>query len=151
MATIIITLILCAITAAVTFIFTRSLYINHYKDWYRTAVGSDTIDTESEQAAEQMYETLASKHASIFQIDHTIIPEYVKRTFEWGEDDMTKLNIIRVCRAARWLGYDLTLTKRQLPPPPKFKIMASPSAIRKEFVECLDAEARLEKADREKY
>lgn len=143
----IITLILCAITAVFTFIFTRSLYINHYKDWYRTAINSQDIDTESEQAAEKMYNTLASKYTSIFNIDHTIIPEYVKRTFEWGEDDMTKLNILRVCDAARWLGYDLTLTKRQLPPPPKFKLTASPTAIYEEVRECLEAEARNEKAN----
>lgn len=131
------------ITAIVTFMSTRSLYTHKFVDWYRTAIDYQSIDDEAQEQGEKMYETLASKHASIFQIDHTIIPEYVKRTFEWGEDDMTRLNILRVFSAARWLGYDLTLTKRQLPPPPKFKLMASPSAIREELVECWEAEGRL--------
>lgn len=142
MAAIIITLILCAITAVVTFTITRSLYINHYKDWYRTAIDSQDIDTESEQTSEQMYKTLVREHDAIFKIDRTIIPEYVSNAFDWGERVSTEGFFCDYYRIVRWLGYDLTLTKRQLPPPPKFKLMASPSAIREELVECMEAEAR---------
>lgn len=146
MTTIIITLILCAITAAVTFIFTRSLYINHYKDWYRTAVESDTIEEDAKKASKKMFNKLAGKYERIFNIDHTIIPEYVKDAFESSQTPITKDKLREAFQYVRWLGYDLTLTKRQLPPPPNFKLNASPSAIREELVECLEAEARNEKA-----
>lgn len=144
MAAIIITLIFCAITAAVTFSITRSLYINHYKDWYRTAVGSDTIEEESLTAKKEMYDTLFNKYCKIYDIDHTIIPEYVKDAFEFAQTPITSAKLREAFQYVRWLGYDLTLTKRQLPPPPKFKLMASPSAIREELVECMEAEARNE-------
>ena len=91
-----------------------------------------------------MYNKLAGKYASIYNIDHTIIPEWVKDTMSFNEEPFAKGALRDTCRAARWLGYDLTLTKRQLPPPPKFKLTASPSAIREELVECWEAEGRLE-------
>lgn len=139
----IITLILCTVTAAVTFIVTRSLYINHYKDWYRTAIDYQSIDDDSEESGKKMYNKLAGKYARIYNIDHTIIPEYVKRTFEWGEDDMTRLNILRVFSTARWLGYDFTLTQRPIAPPPPFK-KPTPKNLKQELVECWEAEGRLE-------
>ena len=145
MATIILICIFCAITAVITFLSTRALYINHYKDWYRTAVGADSITEESMTAQKEMFSILADKYWRIFDIDPTIIPPYVKDAFQLSESAVTRAELGDAYRSARWLGYDLTLTKRQLPPPPKFKIMASPAAIREEIVECQEAEARNEK------
>lgn len=142
MATFII-IIICAITAAVTFLFTRSLYINHYKDWYRTAIDYQSIDDDSEESGKKMYNELAGKYASIFNIDHTIIPEWVKDTMSFNEEPFTKGALIDTYRAARWLGYDLTLTKRPIAPPPPFK-HPTPKNLKQELVECWEAEGRLE-------
>ena len=127
------------ITAIVTFMFTRSLYTHLFVDWYRTAIDHTSIDDDSKEAGAKMYKTLVKRHDEIFKIDHTIIPDYVRNAFDWGERVTTEGDLRDSYRAARWLGYDLTLTKRHLPPPPEFK-KPTLENIRKELVECWDAE-----------
>lgn len=130
------------ITAIVTFMSTRSLYIHKFVDWYRTAIDYQSIDDEAQEQGEKMYKTLEQKHIDICKIDRTIIPDYVRKAFEWGECDMTDLYVKRLLRAARWLGYDLTLTKRPMDPPPPFK-HPTPKNLKQELVECWEAEGRL--------
>ena len=143
MATFIIILILILITAATTFTFTRSLYIHKFVDWYRTAIDYQSIDDEAQEQGEKMYKTLVKKHDEIFKIDHTIIPDYVRNAFDWGERVTTEGDLRNSYRAARWLGYDLTLTKRPMDPPPPFK-HPTPKNLKQELVECWEAEGRLE-------
>lgn len=121
------------ITAIVTFMSTRSLYIHKFVDWYRTAIDHTSIETDSEKAGEKMYNKLAGKYARIFNIDHTIIPEWVKDTMSFNEEPFTKGALRDTCRAARWLGYDLTLTKRPMDSPPPFK-HPTPKNLKQELV-----------------
>ena len=131
------------ITAIVTFIVTRSLYIHKFVDWYRTAVGSDTIEEESLTAKKEMYGTLFNRYCEIYDIDHTIIPEYVKDAFEFAQAPITSGKLREAFQYVRWLGYDLTLTKRPMDPPPPFK-HPTPKNLKQELVECWEAEGRLE-------
>lgn len=135
------------ITAIVTFMSTRSLYIHKFVDWYRTAIDHTSIETDCEKAGKKMYNKLAGKYASIYNIDHTIIPEWVKDTMSFNEEPFTKGALRDTYRAARWLGYDLTLTKRPMDPPPPFK-HPTPKNIKQELVECWEAEGRLMEKDK---
>lgn len=141
MATFIIILILCTITAAVTFIVTRSLYIHRFTDWYRKAMDIDNM--RQGEVADSIYAVLAKQYWEIKKIDPSIIPDHIKRIMDIRLSWYAKLQISDECRAARWLGYDLTLTKRPMDPPPPFK-HPTPKNLKQELVECWEAEGRLE-------
>lgn len=147
MGTFIIIILTIIITAVVTFLSTRSLYTHLFVDWYRTAIDHTSIESDSKEAAEQMYKTLVRKHDAIYKIDRTIIPDYVSKAFDWGERVSTEFFFQDYYRLARWLGYDLTLTKRPLSAPPQLG-KATPHNIRKELVACWDAEGRLMEQDK---
>ena len=148
MATFIIILILCGITAAVTFTATRSLYINRFTDWYRESIAGMPVMTSAQidfadEKANEMEEVLMNKYERLFKINPHVVPKNVIDLACGYEGDTFSSCIYDLFRAARWLGYDLTLTKRPLPPPPVFKHRPTPRELREELVECWDADARV--------
>ncbi len=138
MLTIIAIIITAVVAASLTFTATRSLYIHRFAEWYRQAVDSEDINETARAEGDAMYNTLYNKWHMIREVDNSIIPEYVSQKFDVEGDVFTQCDLRFNCRVARWLGYDLTLTKRDVPPPPPFK-PSSPKNIRTELVECIDA------------
>jgi hypothetical protein len=148
MATFIIILILCGITAAVTFTATRSLYTNRFVDWYRESIAGMPVMTSAQidfadEKSDEMAEVLLEKYERLFKINPRTVPKNVIDLACGYEGDHFSSCIYDLFRAARWLGYDLTLTKRPLPPPPVFKHRPTPRELKQEFVECWDADARV--------
>lgn len=148
MATFILILIFSVITAAVTFTATRSLYINRFTDWYRESIAGMPVMTSAQidfadEKANEMEEVLMNKYERLFKRNPHAVPKDVIDLACGYEGDTFSSCIYDLFRAARWLGYDLTLTKRPLPPPPKFKRRPTPKELREELVECWDADARV--------
>lgn len=136
-------IITAVIVASVTFTATRSLYIHRFTEWYRQAINSEEIDEVSSDDGEAIYQTLRSKWYGIREVDNSIIPPYVTKDFDFPGRAFTLSDLRSHCRVARWLGYDLTLTKRDVPPPPAFCPL-TPKTIRTELVECIDAALKAE-------
>lgn len=155
MATFFLIVIFCVITAFITFTVTRSLYINRFRAWYQEEVAAMPF-TSTEQLdladgeAKKMDEVLLERYTSIYRIDPKIVPQKVINLACGYEGRHFRSDIYDLFTAARWLGYDFQLVKRELPPPPQFKHRPTPKELRTELVECWDAEARLEGIDIEK-
>ena len=150
---IITTIILMAITAAVTFLETRSLYIYRFADWYRENVAKLSASTTEQNMltmgeAKNIENTLSVKRfkmrwGNLAQTDPAIIPERVTDTLCGRSGFLFVPALNEIIYTARWLGYDLVLTQHDVPPPPPECRHPNPSNIRKELKECLAAEKRV--------
>lgn len=149
MATFFLIVIFCIITAIITFTVTRSLYLERFRVWYQKEVAAMPFTSSgqldlAEGEAEKMDEVLLETYTRIYRIDPKIVPRNVINLACGYEGRHFKSGIYDLFTAARWLGYDFQMVKRELPPPPQFKRRPKPKELKKELVECLDAKVRLE-------